>query len=526
MKRSAISLALLLGGCTSSYQAVRLDSSGDYTGLSSGQTVGVPFTLTKPEFTIKKIEGSDPERYQITAAYVPDPSQRFALRLDPTWLSKIDFNMVLGPGGGLTSTSADVKDQIIPFATSMVKLAASAAQMAAALSVTDQGVGAGACLSQAGIGRLAQCAIESVEDPACARAKDGIKARIDRALIGDKDDKGAVLETLFARTDDESKCFALAAKGLEDAVTAAGTSVNTKFAEGVADSVLTSQADANKPITLLAAKTTQVLTGAVAKRDVSKARKLVYSTKLATEGKPQYLQKLLELPTAPTASDAASIYAVFKTIKLADGAEPVLALANGEKVQKAFAGLATMTAGQWRARFIPVLQYEQAEAERKALIAAPGSSDEAGFRKIASDRRRMLASLVNMAAEQSRLEKLDAILDRVPAFSTADRRSRITEYQGYSKQAADIRTELAARLAAAVATEKAAKKEAVLPISLPWVTQACIKQSTEQEGWIHTAGADAPEYVIVLRNASGDIQPPPPAPVTNPEEIQMPECGA
>ncbi len=36
------------------------------------------------------------------------------------------------------------------------------------------------------------------------------------------------------------------------------------------------------------------------------------------------------------------------------------------------------------------------------------------------------------------------------------------------KQAADIRTEMATRLAAAVATEKAAQKEAMLPVSPPF----------------------------------------------------------
>ena len=76
------------------------------------------------------------------------------------------------------------------------------------------------------------------------------------------------------------------------------------------------------------------------------------------------------------------------------------------------------------------------------------------------------------------------------------------------KQAADIRTEMATRLAAAVATEKAAQKEAMLSVSLPWVSRACIEHSVNADGWLYTAGAEAPDYVIVLHSANGDIIPP------------------
>jgi hypothetical protein len=534
MKRRVILPALLLGACTSSYQTIRLDRSGDFPEAKRGQAVGVPFTLTKPEFTIKKIEGSDPERFQITVNYVPDPSQRYALRLDPTWLSKIDFNIALGPSGGLASTSADVKDQIIPFTASAIKLAASVAQAAAALSVTATDIPG--CLASKGPGALAKCAIQNTAASECpSDAGQEIVRRVDRALIGAKEDKGAALDTLFARSDDEEQCFRNAAKLLGEAVGAKASAVASTFKEEAVKAGIPAPTPDNlkDPLVLLGFRAATLLTEAGNNRDVNQVRKLAYATQLAAkESKPQYLQKLLKLESPPAVEFARLLQQALVAPEPAENekagripaAENMLEAANGDRVQKAFAGIENMTAGQWRARYIPVLQQELADAERSA-IKTSSPADSLKFRRIAADRRKKLAELVNMAPDLARLERLEAILDAVPAFDARQRHSRIAEYQGYAKQAAEIRTELATRLAAAVATEKAPKKEAVLPISLPWVSRACITQSTAP-GWIYTGGAEAAEYVIVLRSDSGDIVPPPVPKPVDPTEIQMPECGA
>ena len=551
MRRHAFLPVLLLGACTSSYQTVRLDSSGEYPEAKRGQAVGVPFTLTKPEFTIKKIEGSDPERFQVTVNYVPDPTQRYALRLDPTWLSKIDFNMALGPSGGLTSTSADVKDQIIPFTASVVNLAASLAKLGTALSVESTDMAG--CLAIKGPGALAICTVQ--QTPTCSPdARKEIVGRIDRAVRIEKEDKGGSLDTLFARTDDEEACFTSAAKLLGDQVEARALGVATAFDKEARKAGIPEPTPDNvsQPLVQLGLRSSTLLAEAATKRDVTAVRKLVYATQLAAEkGESQYLKNLLKLDTQPTAANAAILYTALKAIKPAEKKKPegdavkkaaesqpaeegeakrviaadlMVEAATGDRVQKAFAGIATMSAGQWRARYIPVLQRELADAERSALRAS-SAARAAEARRDAGAARKKLAELVNMAPDLARLERIESILDAVPRFDARDRHSRIAEYQGYARQAAEIRTEMATRLAAAVATEKAPKKEAVLPIALPWVSRKCIDQSKQQDGWIYTAGAEAADYVIVIRSGNKDIDPPP-APKAGDLDAAMPECGA
>ncbi len=546
MRKILLSAPLLLAACTSSYEGIRLPSNANYKGLADKQSVGVPFTLTKPEFTIKKIDGSDPERYDISVAYVPDPNQRYALRIKPTWFSKIDFNLALGPGGGLTSSSADITDQAIPFATAVIKLAASVAPVL--LAPAARPAGTRACLGQSGLAAVAKCAIqESQTRKACSQADgDEIKARLDRALLTDKDDKGPALDTIFARTDGEKKCFADAAADLTIALNGETADLTTALsnaegaaiptvapvtpAPGVANAGEMQQiaaAPALTPTATLLAQADAIITEAAKNGDVSKAKKLIYATDLAVKGTPSYLKSFLSLGQDPSTGDAAILWKVLVDTKLAAGrgADPIQAIATGNKVQKAFSSIATMTAGQWRARYIPVLQFELAEAERTTLMAT-SAKDGAAAKEQASGLRRMLASMVNMSADYERLEKIDAILAEVPAFGVKDRQSRIAEYQGYVKEAAAIRTDLATRLSAATATEQGKTKDAVLPPSLPWVSQSCVTNS-KVDGWIYTAGADAPDFVIVMRNASGTINPPRDTPEATPSaSVSLPECGA
>ena len=520
--------SMALAACTSNYEAVRLSSSGNYPKLSAERTLGVPFTLTKPEFTIKKIEGSDPDRFDITVTYVPDSEQRYALRIAPTWLSKIDFNVALGPGGGLTSSSVDVTDQTVPFLTSAVKLAASIATALPMLSVTQQRPTSEKCLAERGLGALARCAIdESYAQSECSVEADvAITSRLNRALRNDKDDKGAALTTMFARDDAEENCFANAAKRLNDAITRQRTTVASDF-DTLAQPLMVP--DTNGQLSSLAklvAQASAVVSKAATDGDVVTARKLIYATDLATKDDVRYLKTALQLDADPSVADAVALQGLLKEANLAagTGAEPILAIANAVKVQKALAGIATMSPGQWRARYIPVLQYELAVAERGGLSATK-AEDVDTFKGRAATIREKLAAMVNMGPEYARLVKIEMVLDAVPALDASEQQSRIEQYQGYAKQAADIRTELASRITAAIASEQEKKKDIVLPVSLPWVSRQCIKDSG-QAGWIYTAGAEAADYVIVIRNASGDIIPTKPQEPPPSDGLPFPRCGA
>lgn len=528
MRVVALLASAALAGCTSNYEAVRLSSNGNYPKPTADRTLGVPFTLTKPEFTIKRIEGSDPERFDITVDYVPDSEQRYALRIAPTWLSKIEFSLALGPGGGLTSTSADITDQTVPFLTSAVKLAASVATALPMLSVTQQRPAGEKCLAERGLGAMARCAInESYAQRECsAEAGDAITARLDRALRNDKDDKGAALTTLFARDDAEENCFANAAKKLSEAISLQRTAVASDF-DKLAQPLMVPDTNGQLSSSAkLVAQASAIIAKAVTDGDVETARKLIYATDLATKDEGRYLKAALQLDTDPSVADAVKLQGLLKQANLAagTGAEPILAIANAVKVQKALAGIATMTPGQWRARYIPVLQYELAVAERGALSATE-AEDVDIFTGRAATTREKLAAMVNMGPDYARLVKIEAVLDEVPALDASEQQSRIEQYTGYAKQAADIRNELASRITAATASEQEKKKDTVLPVSLPWVSRQCIKDSG-QAGWIYTAGAEAADYVIVIRNASGDIVPPKSQEPPPSDGLPFPRCGA
>jgi len=198
--------AVLLTGC-SSYQVVKLNTDGSIPKDAAG---GVPVTLGRPQFVVKKIEGSDPEQYQVSVTYVPDPDQRYAVRIEATPLANAELSLAFGDAGGLSSSSATVKDQVVPTTLALFKVAASAAVAFGTggfLSKTqpskiDDCLDVMKAPSQ---GARAQCVLlllaadATSHCPSVADAADGPIDRLDPFIDADRKDKGEPYKTLFAR---------------------------------------------------------------------------------------------------------------------------------------------------------------------------------------------------------------------------------------------------------------------------------------------------------------------------------------
>ncbi len=78
---------------------------------------GIPLTMTRPEFLITLIgEGEDKSKpkYSLKVKYVPNPSERYTLKVDPSALADLKFVAQLGDNGELISTTGTVTDRVAP----------------------------------------------------------------------------------------------------------------------------------------------------------------------------------------------------------------------------------------------------------------------------------------------------------------------------------------------------------------------------------------------------------------------------
>src|SRR5262245_23482990 len=95
-------LVVLLSGCTTTYKGTRIMPDGTFQNESRA---GIPFTLPRPEFKLERDGMDTPARYKVSVTYVPDPNQRYTIRLSPALFSTVQFGADLGEDGELTTVS-------------------------------------------------------------------------------------------------------------------------------------------------------------------------------------------------------------------------------------------------------------------------------------------------------------------------------------------------------------------------------------------------------------------------------------
>lgn len=116
----AVLLCIVVSGCASleGQKFGTRERAGSVGG--AGESVaptGIPFTLTKPVYTLSRsVPGTAgaPVVYSIGVAYEPDPRHRYSLRQDTVPFTDPDFLVQLSEDGTLTATKSVTNETITP----------------------------------------------------------------------------------------------------------------------------------------------------------------------------------------------------------------------------------------------------------------------------------------------------------------------------------------------------------------------------------------------------------------------------
>lgn len=96
------------------------------------EAMGVSYFLTAPSFSIVRRAGEDKDStYAIEVSAVPDPERRFEVGMTHGWFTSDTFELKLTPAGVVSELNSKRKDEIGPTLIGVLKVAASAAGVAA-----------------------------------------------------------------------------------------------------------------------------------------------------------------------------------------------------------------------------------------------------------------------------------------------------------------------------------------------------------------------------------------------------------
>lgn len=520
MKIRPLVLIFLLAGC-SSYKVVKLDSKGAIPNSANG---GIPLTLGRPQFVVKKVEGSDPVQYQVTVTYVPDPEQRYAVRLASTPLANAEVNLAFNDIGGLSSSTATVKDQLAPTTLALFKLTASAAVAAGTGGFMSLAAPTtlGDCFPDKGgsaQGARMQCMFQVLAADSktkcygVADAADGLIARLAPYVDAEKKDKGEPIKSLFARDAAETGCLADVGIELKALVDGDANFNPAALASDLKTALnnVTVPPTADQATGISAAvrnAASAAISGAIERGDLATVKRWYY---VASDPKltAERLQALVSTAAKPDFNDGSFIATALKTVNLAPDAQDAAGKAGLDRVRRigeaaaladGFAAAVDLQPGVWRGRYIAFLQKRAEEAERQALLTNP--SADVRFDSRVRGIREQIAALAGVRAEYDRWMEYLVRLKTLPATpGAAQRLSPASEYESLRTQAAALELGISAAIAARLTTETA-KKAAPPPPTSPWMDAACVAASGD-EAWRYRVGTEAAPFAIVLKRADG-----------------------
>jgi hypothetical protein len=67
-----------------------------------------------PEFSLIRSVEDNALKYKVAVSWVPDPGQRYTLRVNPSWLSNVGFTFAFNDAGGVDNVGVTQKDQVVP----------------------------------------------------------------------------------------------------------------------------------------------------------------------------------------------------------------------------------------------------------------------------------------------------------------------------------------------------------------------------------------------------------------------------
>jgi hypothetical protein len=482
----AIALCLgMLGGCTT-YVGHKLPASGQ---LPEGKPSGVPFVMTKPEFSVDiAADVNDPTKpvYTLKSADVPDPTQRYSIALDPALLVDGTFDLTFGEQGNIAGATAATTSRVVATLESLVSFAINQAASGVAKDM-------GTVLAQY------QFLLRASQEPACTRTRNGvpIKTEIDLAI------KALVAEARLEVKESDAAAATAKASSL------AASRFHYRDAEQKLCLVAfapTAAKGMDKSVNL--AKTAY-------EADLSKSRAA------ATGLSGKWVESL---EVAVKALDVGAIDELGKAklpaeVKAASGSAKKLVNARlDEKKLALMADLfAYMSPETWRARHLHYLEVQLKQLRLDRLLTANGTTNA---KKLDGDIERLelqWAATLGEPKLMARIQELDTFLARVrivpasganPArYAAADHVQLREERDKLQDRADKLRNELLAKNKVVDASPEKKKVEPRSDIRVKLVKPSFIKAVADNPG----VTSDLPEYVLVVTPISEPTITPDPA---------------
>jgi len=573
-----------LAGC-STYQGVKLSPAGAPVAMGRRERQaaqklqmplgGVPYVLTRPMFSPVK---DDKGQYSLNVSYVPDPTQRYAIRMSPSTLAKIGFSMTWDEQGALSALNGSTEEQVTPTVVALLNVVGGVANIAGTLTAafTPKAAAPAAaphglirplaapkpprvyiaappadpdtCLDKPAYAAAITCALLNSQNIEVQVGRAGLSAVCDAPAVAalarrledftdlEGAEKGDALGSLYGAGDAQSACLIKAADVLDLARKARGKAL---YASAVAayDATQTNPDPDSAASLTIKARLLRFYETA----DLTAARKLIAaSARLdATADSHALIDRELGLTTtAPGLDLQRALAAAFVAGDLtrAKGVLPapfekavpfpagrgVVRLARADKAVDALKDGASLDAQAWLRRRLLDLDHQKAQAVTQALITHPSQDPYRRDRTVRTLRDQQVAA-VGLSREQARRDAIEIKLRRdLPRINGPARLSPSAEYLALRAEADRLDGAIANGIERAMTAQAAEKPPAErLPPSAPWVKLACVAGSRTAD-WSFADGADAPDYVVVLRHADGVAIDPP----TVPSAAGAGGCGA
>lgn len=469
----ALSLAALTG-CTTTYVGHKLPSNG---ALPAGQPSGVPFVMTRPEFSVDIApDSTDPTKavYTLKSSDVPDPTQRYTIALDPALLVDGTFELTFGEQGNLTGATATSTSRVVATLESVVSFAINKAAPGVAKDM-------GNVLTQYRI------LLTASADPACAKKgkSKAINLEID-----------AFLQQLFDEAKDEQKD---ADPKKADAIASSLASARFHYLTADQKSCLVAVASVaasgmQQPIN--SAQTTY--DNALKKAKADPAAKDATSVRWLKSFEEAV--KALDVDAIDTLDKAG----VPKGVKGATGAGKALANAklDGKKLALLGNQFAYMPADVWRARHLQYVERQLAQLRLERLVESKedAKAREARIAQLESE----WATTLGDRKLVERVSELDKFLAQVrvvagsagnaPRYAAAEYVQLRTERDTLQDRVDKLRNDLVAKNKVVDPEPEKKKVEPRTDVHVKLVKPSFITAVAANPG----VAADLPEFVLVI----------------------------
>ncbi|MBI1214098.1 MAG: hypothetical protein GC190_21760 [Alphaproteobacteria bacterium] len=508
--------------------------------IPSGESVGIPYTLMRPEFVVTRDGSGADVKYSVKPSYVPDPDQRYTLRVSPSLLADVQFEMALNDLGGISSVEGHQTDEVLPTLKALADLVISVAKAAPAkglasfrssateqsrlmdltlIRFADTSPFASCKHPEWALGWRAVCVVEVLKTKAvCGSGSDLENIRLEieghyvTPLLGNetkdeedkakkKDDKADFGQSFAYRSDSERVCLTLAGAKVADAV---GSDLKANL-DKVDAWIVTDKND--EIATTFDTRLKKLLSKADSDGAARLVRALDVATKLTQEGYEEARWRRLkrELSLSVDGSLLASRVQEWNDRAIAvglGGAKPLIA-AEGSlaEVARAFAAIATVKPDVWRARRLAnydklieecALALQTRQTRCGELTSQYNGQPSLEWARLNEAR----GSLLGLAAEYKRYHTLESRLNRLPQAKAMPHASPFDEYGKQRAEADRLKALLDTRAeqVAGAGKGKEATPPAVLIAQRTYPT--CIAAS---QNWDAGDKAAAPDFVVVLR---------------------------